>query len=578
PKSPISTPQNHETLETLPPTLLHAPGWRAPASPINIARVYKLFLTIRYLRKRRIAYFAIAAVTLCVAMVLIVMSVMQGFLDNVKNRARGLLGDVIVDNRDFSGFPLYEEFINDVSQWPEVVRATPVIYSYGLIRFPRTSQSGTVQVVGIRLSEIYEVNSFKDGLYYETHYPGTTTFAERGQPVLGIELAPGEAGSGDRFRVYPTLPEPFASALEKSRAAGIVDEDKTKSDINDALKEVEKPLIPGLLAVAPLETENEPQPAFIGDPWPGLIIGRDIVARRLSDGTYERYYDNGERVQVTLLQVSPSGSIDTPIKQPFRYVDDSRTGIYEIDSQHVYCDFDLLQKLLMMEETELVDGGIAHARCSQIQMKIMDSLDYTARQDLTRRLQAHYMSFLDDSRFKLDLLERRLIQRVKAMTWEESQANIIAPVEKERVLVTILFGVISMVAVVLVLCILYMIVLQKTRDIGIVKAIGGSSAGVAMIFISYGAAVGLVGATLGTVGGYFFVTHINEFQEFITKLNPAWQVWDRAVYSFDEIPHQVNAYDMITVYVSAVIASALGSLLAAWRAGSMHPVEALRYE
>ena len=70
--------------------------------------MYKLFLTLRYLRKRRIAYFAIAAVTLCVAMVLIVMSVMGGWLDMVKQRARGLLGDVIVDNKAFQGYLLHK--------------------------------------------------------------------------------------------------------------------------------------------------------------------------------------------------------------------------------------------------------------------------------------------------------------------------------------------------------------------------------------------------------------------------------------------------------------------------------------
>jgi lipoprotein-releasing system permease protein len=123
-----------------------------------------------------------------------------------------------------------------------------------------------------------------------------------------------------------------------------------------------------------------------------------------------------------------------------------------------------------------------------------------------------------------------------------------------------------------------MIVLQKTRDIGIIKAIGGSSGGVALIFIAYGAAVGIVGSTLGTVLGYYFVRYINPVQDWLTRVNPAWQVWDRSVYSFDEIPHTVRGHDMIAVIVAAIAASTLGSLLAAWRAGAMQPVEALRHE
>ncbi len=133
-------------------------------------------------------------------------------------------------------------------------------------------------------------------------------------------------------------------------------------------------------------------------------------------------------------------------------------------------------------------------------------------------------------------------------------------------------------AVVLVLCILYMIALQKTRDIGVVKSIGGSSTGVACIFLGYGAAVGAVGATFGAVLGYYVVTYLNEIQALLTRINPNWQVWDQSVYSFDRIPSSVRIEDFVVVVVSAIVSSMMGAFAAAWRAGSMEPVEALRYE
>jgi lipoprotein-releasing system permease protein len=271
------------------------------------------------------------------------------------------------------------------------------------------------------------------------------------------------------------------------------------------------------------------------------------------------------------------------IKQPFRYTDDSRTGIYEIDSQHVYCDFDLLQKLLQMQETPRVnaDGeiiGMAPARCAQIQIKLARPLDEMSLQALTTRLEERYYSLADDPRFDLDLTDRQLIARIDAMTWQQTQAHLIGPVEKERILVTILFGIISLVAVALILCILYMIVLQKTRDIGIVKAIGGSSGGVAFIFVIYGAAVGIAGAVLGSILGCLVVWNINEIQDFLIRLNPSWRVWDLSVYSFDRIPSEVNPWDAVIVVVFAILASTLGSLGAAWRAGRMQPVEAIRHE
>ncbi len=551
--------------------------------------MYKLFLTLRYLRKRRIAYFAIAAVLLCTAMVLIVMSVMGGFLDQLKFKARGLLGDIIVDNKSYSGFPLYEEFIADIAQWPEIQIATPVLYSFGLLRFQDTAQTHTVRVVGVRLEEVYEVNAFKHGLYYEKYYPGTTTLAEQQQPVIGVDLNAepielkdnkGEViGRGAR----PLLPPPYEAALQKSWAAGVRDDETPPTEWTEICRDANIPIIVGEHEVDPLHP-----PALTGDPWPGLIIGRDIIAKRLADGTYKRYsmYPRGCIVTLTMIPTTGGGSVDTPIKQPFRYADDSRTGIYEIDSQHVYCDFALLQKLLHMDQAERVDPesgavvGTVPARCSQIQIKIHESVGGRPVnvKAVAQRLQEHYLSYATNPRFKLSIGDTQLVEYVEAMTWEESQSHIIAPVEKERQLVTILFAIISLVAAVLVLCILYMIVLQKTRDIGIIKAIGGSSGGVALIFISYGAAVGIVGSTLGTVLGYYFVRYINPFQDWLTRVNPAWQVWDRSVYSFDEIPHTVRGHDMIAVIVAAIAASTLGSLLAAWRAGAMQPVEALRHE
>jgi lipoprotein-releasing system permease protein len=289
-------------------------------------------------------------------------------------------------------------------------------------------------------------------------------------------------------------------------------------------------------------------------------------------------------VLLTVTASSGGSTIEVPDKLAFRYADDSRTGIYEIDSQHVYCGFDLLQKLVQMDAAERVNPetgetvGTVPARCSQIQIKTIPGLTAAQINGLCRRMEETYHGYLDDPRFELDAFESRLVSDIKALTWQESQIHIIGPVEKERILVTILFGIISLVAVTLVLCILYMIVLQKTRDIGIVKSIGGSSGGVAFIFIMYGAAVGIAGSILGTVFGTLFVTYINEFQDFLIQINPAWRVWDLQVYSFDRIPSEVDVWDAITIVIVAIITSTLGSLVAAWRAGSMQPVEAVRYE
>jgi len=131
--------------------------------------------------------------------------------------------------------------------------------------------------------------------------------------------------------------------------------------------------------------------------------------------------------------------------------------------------------------------------------------------------------------------------------------------------------------VVLVSVIIYMIVFQKTKDIGVLKAIGASSGGVAWIFLLYGAAVGLVGSILGTVGGYYFVRYINPIQDWVDRVF-GFRVWSREVFMFEKIPNEVDPANVVGIVIAAIAAGLVGALIPAYRAARMQPVEALRYE
>src|SRR5512132_927811 len=114
--------------------------------------MYKLHLIWKYLRKRRIAWVSLLAVTLCTAMVLVVISVMGGWLRMFRESFKGLSGDIIVRG-DQAGFAGYEEMLARINKLEEVEAAVPVIQTFGLVNIANQIRKG-VQVIGYPINQI----------------------------------------------------------------------------------------------------------------------------------------------------------------------------------------------------------------------------------------------------------------------------------------------------------------------------------------------------------------------------------------------------------------------------------------
>src|SRR3954469_889532 len=125
--------------------------------------MYKLHLILKYLRKRRIAWVSLIAVMLCTAMVLVVISVMGGWLRMFNESFHGISSDVIVRGKSETGFPDYQLMIDELKKLPEVKAAVPVVHTMGLANFNNAFLKG-VQVIGYP-PNIGEVNGFADSLY-----------------------------------------------------------------------------------------------------------------------------------------------------------------------------------------------------------------------------------------------------------------------------------------------------------------------------------------------------------------------------------------------------------------------------
>jgi lipoprotein-releasing system permease protein len=464
--------------------------------------MYKLHLILKYLRKRRIAWVSLIAVTLCTAMVLVVISVMGGWLRMFNESFHGISGDVIVRGKSETGFPDYQLMIDEMKKLPEVKAAVPVARTMGLANFNNAFLKG-VQVIGYP-PNIGEVNGFADSLY-----------RLKGSKNVTFDLLPD-------MQYFPP---------------GQIKADVTK--------------------------------------WKGIIPGGSLIGVRKDDsgefvrppGMYNAYVD------LTLLPVSTQGShIDLTAKSRSFYwiIDDSRSKVSIQDSNTVYLAFDTLQRELGM------DGSDDHpARTSDIQVALKPGVDL----ETGRRKVEEVVRAVKNRNIPADVKSVWDPFPVEVQTWKEMHEDFINAVEKEKGLVTILFGLISIVAAFLIFCIFYMIVVEKTKDIGIIKSVGATSGGIASIFLGYGMAIGMLGGLLGLGAGWLIVHYINQLHEWLGKISGGKIVmWDPKVYLFDLIPNTIDPTEATIIVIVAIIFSVLGAAYPAWRASRMQPVEALRWE
>src|ERR1700685_3617557 len=128
-------------------------------------------LMLRYLMKRRIAWVSLIAVMLCTAMVLIVISVMGGWLRMFRQTNHALIGDLIVYRGSLDGFSHYEDMMADISKIPGIKAVTPTIHSVGLaeigVGHTQNPIRTPVEVLGLDIKQIGQVNGFVSSLHLQ---------------------------------------------------------------------------------------------------------------------------------------------------------------------------------------------------------------------------------------------------------------------------------------------------------------------------------------------------------------------------------------------------------------------------
>ena len=432
---------------------------------------------------------AVIAVTLLVMMVLIVLSVMSGLVEQACRRNHDWAGDIVLSRESLVGFPFYDEFIAELRQNNSVLDATPVINTFALVE-----SVAPAQLIGVRLPEFCRVTGFANTLNRPTGKPAPSFVVPESRNT--------------RFK-------PRLTPEQKSRGSFI-----------------------GKYVQIPLRLPDCPQDISL------TVFGLN------SKG---------------VLTGSEAGE-----NQNFTIIDEHRTGLIDID-EAILVDFDELQKFSLMDG--LTDGR--PPRASEIRIKIKPDIDLdTARMEISALWKRFVLEKLEDADART---LASLLQDVTIQTWRRYRHDFIAPMEKEKSLMIVVFCMIGLVAVFIVFAIFYMIVTEKIKDIGIIKSLGGSRWALAQVFLGYGALVGVTGALMGTAIGWAIVVRSNDIEGWLNQ-HFGFRLWDPEIYAIDKIPDTVDVTQAAVIITIAIMAAVFGAAVPAYRAGQLVVVEALRVE
>lgn len=162
-------------------------------------------------------------------------------------------------------------------------------------------------------------------------------------------------------------------------------------------------------------------------------------------------------------------------------------------------------------------------------------------------------------------------------SWMDLNRNFFSALKVEKAVMTILLSLIILVAGFTIVATLTMVVMEKTRDIGILRALGATAGKIGQIFLVEGFLIGVGGVVLGACAGLALAFHLNPVADFLERYT-GLSVFPRDIYFFDQIPVQIHFDDVWLIAMSALVMSVLAGLYPAYQAACLKPVEAIRYE
>jgi lipoprotein-releasing system permease protein len=488
----------------------------------GVAFVYKYLLCWRYLKTRYIALASVVSVMLGVATMIVVNAVMAGFSEKMRDRLHGVLSDVVVESVSLDGFYDTDEVLERIRSvaGDDIAAMAATMETFGLMKFKVNGQQipRPVRIIGVKPLDRAHTGDFAEFLITGRKVRDPKTGAVVDEPISPPSL---DIPESLRFN------SPLGWTMQRPDPGATTEEDRA---FDEAIK----------------KELNQQSPQF------GAVIGWALgTVHRAETKSDEFIAPPGTRIGLMFPQAAHS-------KQPgfdeYTVVGYFKSGMSEYDSNHVYVPLERLQAMRLLVDHQ--GRGAVNA----VQIKVKPAVDID---DLAQRVQT--------------ALERLRPMFFQVQTWEQKQGPLLAAVAIEQSILNMLLFFIIAVAGFGILAIFFMIVVEKTRDIGILKALGASTSGVRGIFLGYGLLLGMVGSGVGMAGGLLFVANINWVEKQLSKVL-GHKVFDDSIYYFSEIPTRVDPWTVAWIVVGALSIAAAASVWPAQRAAKLHPVRALRFE
>ena len=264
--------------------------------------------------------------------------------------------------------------------------------------------------------------------------------------------------------------------------------------------------------------------------YPGIVLGKSL-ALKLDVGLGDKVY------ALSLSGIKPTSLGLNPYVKVFRVTGYFETGLHDFDDAFAYISLESAQKLFKMGEKitgcEIKLDNLNNA--NHVKKEIEDKWGYT------------YI----------------------AETWYERNRNLFSWMQIEKWAAFIILSLIITVAAFNIISTLIMVVMEKKKDIGILKSMGATSKGIMKIFVYQGVISGIIGAVLGCFIGYILCW---------SQLKYKWFSLPSDIYFINALPVEMKVLDFIFIMLAAIFLCFIATLFPARKAAILEPVEAIRYE